>query len=135
MKTNIIQYSASVWLSSVIVSPILVTLFMAWQEGSSPDKELIPMMLMWGGAFSIPSLLLLAMFCATLVHQKTTVKAVKIPLTFIAIVLTYIPFWILNGFSITDHSGVSAFFWPYGLTIVAGIWFYRLKGVGNNALS
>lgn len=89
------------------------------------------MMLMWGGAFSIPSLLLLAMFCATLVHQKTTVKAVKIPLTLIAIILTYAPFWILNGFSIADHSGVSALFWPYGLTIVAGIWLYRLKGVGD----
>lgn len=104
---------------------------MAWQEGLPLDKELIPLMIMWGGALSVPSLILLGMSCAFLVYRQTTVKAVKIPLTLIAIILTYTPFWILNGLSFADRSGASAFFWPYCLTIVAGIWFYRLKGVSG----
>jgi len=127
MKTSISYYVLCVWLTSVMVSPVIVSLFMAWQEGTFPDKELIPLMLMWGGLCSIPSLILLGMSCAYLVHRKTTVKAVKIPLTLIAILLTYTPFWILNGLSFADHSGASVLFWPYCLTIVAGIWFYQLK--------
>jgi cbb3-type cytochrome oxidase subunit 1 len=86
---------------------------------------------MWGGALSLPSLLFLGMFCNQLVYSKNKVEEVKIWLTIIGIVLTYAPFWILNGFTYTDNSSVSMFFWPYGATIVAGIWFYRLKGVGE----
>jgi hypothetical protein len=132
MKTNVKYYSLSVWLTSVILTPIIVTLYLAWKENMPPDKETGPMMLMWGGLFSIPSLIILGLCCNYLVHHKSTVVAVKVPLTAISIILTYAPFWVINGYSFTDDSGtVSLFFWPYCLTIVAGIWFYQLKGVGS----
>lgn len=132
MKTNVIYYSLSVWLTSVLVTPIIVTLYMAWKENMPPDKETGPMMLMWGGLFSVPSLIILGICTHALIKRQTTVMAVKIPLTIISVILTYAPFWIINGYSFTDDSGaVSLFFLPYCLTIVAGIWLYKLKGVGS----
>jgi type IV secretory pathway VirB3-like protein len=132
MKTNATYYSLSVWLTSVILTPIIVTLYLARKENMPPDKEIGPMMLMWGGIFSIPSLLILGLTCHYLVNRFHTVKAVKMVLTVISVILTYAPFWVINRFSFKDDSGtVSLFFLPYCLTIVAGIWFYRLKGVGD----
>ena len=132
MKTNATYYSLSVWLTSVILTPIIVTLYLAWKENMPPDKETGPMMLMWGGLFSIPSLVILGLTSHYLLRRLHTVKAVKIVLTIISVILTYAPFWVINGFSFKDDSGaVSLFFLPYCLTIVTGIWFYKLKGVDD----
>jgi hypothetical protein len=131
MKTNIRYYVLRVWLTSVIIAPVLVWLYYICTDGSAPDAELIPLMLVWGGGLSLPSLLFLGMFCHYLVFQKNNVQEVKIWLTLIGIILTYAPFFILNGVSFTDHSGFSALFWPYGVSIVAGVWFYRLTGIGH----
>lgn len=132
MKTNVMYYSLGVWLTSVVVAPIMVVLYYAWKDQMSPDRELVPLMLMYGGAFSIPSLIVLGLSCNYLAHRRDTVKALKIPLTIISVILTYAPFWVLNGYSFTDSSGtVSMFFSSYCITIVAGIWLYRLKGVGD----
>jgi len=115
-----------------MLSPVLVWLYYACTDGSAPDAELIPLMLVWGGVLSLPSLVFLGLFCRYLVLQKDNVKEVKIWLTLIGSILTYAPFLFLNGVSFTDHSGVSALFWPYGATIVAGVWFYRLTGIGHS---
>lgn len=131
MKTNILSYVLRVWLTSVVLSPIIVSLYMSWVENSPPDAELVPLMLMWGGALSVPSLLILGMLCHYLVHRKNNVKDVKIWLTIIGIILTYAPFWVLNAFSFANNSGATVLFWPYCVTIVAGIWFYKLKGMGE----
>ena len=131
MKTNIRYYVLRVWLTSVILSPVIMWLYSTCIEGSSTDAELIPLMLVWGGVLSLPSLLFLGMFCNQLVYRKKKVKYVKMWLTVIGIILTYAPFWVINGFSITDNSGSSILFLPYAATIVAGIWFYRLQGIGD----
>jgi hypothetical protein len=132
MKTNIKYYVLRVWLTSVILSPVLVWLYYTCTDGSAPNAELILLMLVWGSGLSLPSVLFLGMFCHYLVFRKNNVKEVKIWLTLIGIILTYAPFFILNAGSFTDHSGVSALFWPYGVTIVAGVWFYRLTGIGHS---
>lgn len=134
MKTNVMYYSLRVWLTSVIMSPILVELYLTWQDNSAPDSELAQLMLVWGSACSIPSLIALCLCCNHLVHRRDTVKAVKLPLTIISVILTYAPFWVLNGFSFADNSTASIIFIPYCLTIVAGIWFYQLKGVSDARL-
>ena len=131
MKTNIRYYVLRVWLTSVILSPVIVWLYSTCIEDSSTDGDLIPLMLAWGGVLSLPSLLFLGMFCNQLVYSKYKVKDVKRWLTIIGIVLTYAPFWILNDFTYIDNSSVSAFFWPYSATIVAGVWFYQLQGINE----
>ena len=131
MKQAIV-YSLKVWLTSVVVAPFLVLLIgLLGKMGEGVGIALA--MLMLGTMFSLPSFLLLSLACWALTRMQSKIVMIKVELTLIGVLLTYIPFFIINdyAFLINRDELSRTFFVIYSLLITFGIWFYKFKGASK----
>ncbi|MBB6111858.1 hypothetical protein [Mucilaginibacter lappiensis] len=125
MKQAVI-YSLKVWFTGVFISPVLVKLF--WMIiGESSGSNAIGALMLFGGILSIPSVLLLFLSVLILAKQAIAINLMKLILSLIGIILTYLPIWFLNGRQFGLDSFMMNFFVAYTVIIIAGIWFYKLK--------
>ena len=134
MKQAIV-YSLKVWLTGVVVAPFLV--LMIGLLGKMVDGIGIALaMLMLGTLFSLPSFLLLSLACWALTRMQRKVVIIKAELTLIGVLLTYIPFFIINdyAFLINRDELSRTFFVIYSLLITFGIWFYNFNGASKEQI-
>ena len=135
MKQAIV-YSLKVWLTSVVVTPFLVLLTgLVGKMGEGVGFALA--MLMLGTLFSLPSFLLLSLACWALTRMQRKIVMIKVELTLIGVLLTYIPFFIINdyAFLINRDELSRTFFVVYSLLITFGIWFYTFKGASKEQIN
>jgi len=135
MKQAIV-YSLKVWLTSVVVAPFLVLLIgLLGKMGEGVGIALA--MLMLGTLFSLPSFLLLSLACWALTRMQSKIVMIKVELTLIGVLLTYIPFFIINdyAFLINRDELSRTFFVVYSLLITFGIWFYKFNGASKKQIN
>jgi len=138
MKQALI-YSLKVWLTSVIVAPLLNVLIMktlgfhvgeilSIKDGLSAwiTTSIVAM------SYSIPSWLLLWLSTYKVSKYETALVTKKFILSLVGVALTCVPVWILF-FNVVAMTGYIVI-WStgYGLPIVAGIWYYKLKPEGKH---
>ncbi len=125
MKQALI-YSLKVWLTGVFLAPVLLKLF--WMvSGESTGSNAVGALILFGGVLSIPSVLLLFLSVLILTRQAIAVNSTKLILSLIGIILAYLPIWVLNGRQFWLDSFMLNFFVGYTVTVMAAIWFYKLK--------
>jgi hypothetical protein len=133
------KYSIKVWLFTVIVSPLLLFLILGliinlakWNEilGSWP---IIGFMILYGLVLSIPAMLLFWLIQRKLIITFNDNKA-KLILSVYSFISVWITFYIFDrGFI---ERGFQQIFWAvtYSLTIVIGVWIFKLSKLEiNNA--
>jgi hypothetical protein len=131
------KYSIKVWLFTVIVSPLLLFLILGliinsakWSEilGSWP---IIGFMMLYGLVLSIPAMLLFWFIQQKLTNTLNDNKA-KLILSVYSFISVWITFYIFDrGFI---ERGYQQIFWAvtYSLTIVIGVWIFKLSKLEIN---
>jgi hypothetical protein len=131
------KYSIKVWLFTVIVSPLLLFLILGliinsakWSEilGSWP---IIGFMMLYGLVLSIPAMLLFWFIQQKLTNTLNDNKA-KLILSVYSFISVWITFYIFDrGFI---ERGFQQIFWAvtYSLTIVIGVWIFKLSKLEIN---
>ncbi len=130
MKDNVRTYVFRVWLTSVIISPVIYALFNPIPDGSNAVTLVIAVMIFIGGCISIPCAILIDIAIKFLVKFNLPVVSVKIRLSAIGLILSYSPFFILGNFRFYQADLYVAV--PYGVTVLAAIWVYRLNISGSD---
>jgi hypothetical protein len=128
MKYNIVEYSIKVCLTSFFVEP-LVFLFIFWLRYHGVDFEVLFIAIALDVLVSLSSFLILYLACKYITEMFDNAVVIKISVTIIGTLLTYIPFFIINNYLFQlDDLPVSQYFFPsYCIAMVFGIWFYRLR--------
>jgi len=132
MKYNVSAHVIRIWLTSVVVSPILITcLGIPLFHWHMPDLGVGVIMIVIGAMCSLPSLGVLYVVGSWLSGSIDKLVVTKILLTFVGAVLTYLPFFVVNNFKF--RMDVTSLFlcMTYLLSIVAGIWLYKLQPVND----
>jgi hypothetical protein len=133
MNYCIFNYGLKVWLTSVVVSPILYILIEViinpgYFESVPSRMAFIVFSIPYGLILSIPSCLLLLASIYVFNRMSLPISTSKIWLSITGIILTLIPFVIMyHSYDIERRPAVIPWAISYCLVIVAGIWFYKLK--------
>jgi uncharacterized membrane protein len=111
----------------------MVLLIIALPGGITSAFELFFLAIVISGLLSLPCLLLLYLACKYIVKYAGNTTTFKLLLTLAGVVLTYVPFWIIDDFNpLLDKDLLSqSLFISYCVLIVAGIWLYKLKPVSS----
>ncbi len=127
MKYNALEYTIRVWLTSVLFGPILLILGLLMH--SQGEYGILLVAILFGAFLSIPSFFLLYFFTKYSTKLQDNIIITKCLLTIVGILLTYIPFYILNGYHLMlDGDLLSRYFFiSYCIVIIFGVWFYKLK--------
>ena len=132
MIRTTLYYSLKVWLTSVVLSPMLFLLIDSFTKHSQTNLEggigFILFSILYGLIISLLSWLLLWLSCYYLLRLSITQLTFKLILSFISSVLTALPFLLLFS---RDDGFPDAFtiIWTlsYSIVIIGGVWFYRVK--------
>jgi len=133
MKNNALGFSLKVWLTAVLLGSAILALIInqpsLGTENSSFAQQTITiatMALLISSVLSIPSFAILLLSSWGLCNVTLTSLNRKFILTGVSMLLCLLAFFLMVQFySIT--SGDFGLILPYFVTIVAGIWFYKLK--------
>ncbi|OKS89360.1 hypothetical protein [Mucilaginibacter polytrichastri] len=136
MKYRVLHYTLKVWLSSVVLTPLIqiaVQLItqVPYKFNSVRDIAVyFVYMLVCGWLFSIPCwfLLWLSTWLSNLLTSNT--RLIKTIITGAGILIAILPFVTYAGKSLPQYDSTD-FIWVmlYPLTIVTGIWVFRLKPI------
>jgi hypothetical protein len=128
MKQALI-YSLKVWLTSVTLAPIILSLLLPNPEGTSIDLPVLFLTIFIGAFMSFPSATLF--YVASRAVNENKILTSKLLLTLLATFLTYLPIWIHSDFKIRYDKVTLVILSSYCAVIIAGIWFYKLKPVSQ----
>ncbi len=128
MKYRISDYVLRIWVTSILMAPVLL-LFMALEKGVSSAFQLFIFTILFGAILSLPCFLLFYLACRFIVPYIGKVFISKAVLSIIGVLLVYAPFLILNDFSpLLDRDKLSQIlFITYGAIAVIGILGYPIK--------
>lgn len=125
------KYSVKVWLFTVLTSPMLLMLFVfkifSLKPNELSDIWVLPtFMIAYGLILSVPAMLLFWLLQRKLINTLTTTK-VKLFLSAYAFVSVWITFYLFDPEFM--KSGFPQLLWVliYSLTLVLGVWIFRLK--------
>ena len=133
MSYRISDYIIKIWLTSVTASPILLliwaTLTVGPKQGS--DFTLLFVIFLFGAVLSFPSLMIFYFVVRFALSKVGNTLQLKVILSIAGVLLTYIPFLIIDGFHpLLDVDQLSRMlFATYGSMIIVGIWFYNIKSL------
>jgi hypothetical protein len=136
MKQTII-YSLKVWLTSVVISPVLYIILEAIQkprvyQNIEGGLGFILFSIIYGLILSLISWILLWLSLYSLLMFNRDIIITKLWLSIIGAILTLLPFWLVLGYDDPNPlTGTALWAASYCLVIIAGIWFYRLKPLLN----
>jgi hypothetical protein len=132
MKYNTTEYSIKVWLTSVVIGPFLL-MILSWLVNHKLSVEGLDVVILMGALFSLPSLLVFYLICKYITKRVSNMAVIKVYITIIGILLTYIPFLIIDDYHfLLDVDQLSRYFFPsYSIVIVAAVWIYKLKIVDS----
>lgn len=128
-------FSLKIWITSVVLGSLIADLPFLFQSNNLDDfiGKLSWVIFQMGVAavLSVISLLLLWLFVHLLTRHGFGVIKTKIILSFIGLVLALAPLlWLIRGAWELSWTN-SLFYMAYPVTIIAGIWFYKLKPVSD----
>jgi hypothetical protein len=134
-----LYYSLKVWLTSVVLSPMLCLLIDSFTKHSQTNLEggigFILFSILYGLILSALSWLLLWGFSYLLLQFSITTVTRKVILSFISSFLTIIPFLLLFS---RDDGFPDAFtiIWTlsYAVVIVIGVWYYKIESIAENTI-
>jgi hypothetical protein len=131
MKQALI-YSLKVWLTGVVISPVLNLIIEAVSGFNKANFEgamgFILLSIPYSLILSLPCffLLFLACFFVNLVSGATTTK--KICLTIVGAVLAFLPFYLIfGGDDPSTYRTSMPWAVSYCIVIIGSIWFYKLE--------
>ncbi len=126
-------YPLKIWLTAVALGPIiqeLVAYITGQPPKDSPFFTYIVAVTIAGLMYSAPSFLVLLLAAKLLYNFKLSFTVKKIIFTILGIILSTLPFYILFGppdfIAITHSSGFLLMVLSYTLSIIAGIWLYKI---------
>jgi len=122
-RSNHLEYSTRVWLTSAFITPILIALFYLATEPSSDFIFIIPLMMVFGLLFSIPNWLLLTLSVWKINQFNLPKEGKKTIISFTAFFLSLSLFLLIFSGDL-EALGVSI---PYSVVLIFGIWKYELK--------
>ncbi|MFT5964536.1 MAG: hypothetical protein ACI9L6_001279 [Flavobacterium sp.] len=131
------KYSIKVWLFTVIVSPLLLFLILGLIINSAKWSEIlgswsiIGIMMLYGLVLSIPAMLLFLLIQRQLKNNLNENRT-KLILSVYSFFSVWITFYIFDkGFV---ERGFQQIFWVviYSLTIVIGVWIFKLPKLEIN---
>jgi hypothetical protein len=131
-----LKYTLKVWLTSVCVSPVIITLYESLRLKSmsaSDDAVFVIFAIIFGGIFSMPCAVLLWLTTHGVLKTSLNNEAQKTVLTFIGAALTGLPVVLING-NLSLNNAIGYMTTLYAITIVAGIWIYRLQPQTDDVL-
>lgn len=131
------KYSIKVWLFTVIVSPLLLFLILGLIINSAKWNSIldswmmIGFMMLYGLVLSIPSMLLFWLIQRQLKNNLNEIKT-KLILSVYSFFSVWITFYIFDREFV--ERGFQQIFWVviYSLTIVIGLWIFKLPKLEIN---
>lgn len=128
----VLRYATLVWITSVLLSPVILLLIMSIIDGRNPFNgffNIIFLVGMYGGVLSIPNWLLFFGGVLFLTRQFKQTKHIRWGAQAWAIFLTVGLFFILFGFNNSSFFKSDDWVFPgvYILSLSLGIWYYPLR--------
>ena len=124
---QVLIYSLKVWLTSVLLGPLLYYPAQIIIEPQYPHQFHYDVK--YGFIFSLPSLVVAIITVVLIKPIPTTLTVKKLLLSIVGVVLTAMPFYLLKGGWVQQGT---EYLIAYGSIIVIGIWVYRLEPMVNN---
>lgn len=125
------SYVIKIWFFTILISPLLIALILgilinnSSYESILKSYEIIFVMMIIGLLTSIP-----AMIVFYLIHhftkQKLDVNQEKILLSIYSFLSVWITFYLVNNGFITRWSEQTIWVLIYSLTIVLGVWIFKI---------
>lgn len=124
-----IKYAVKIWLFSVLISPILLIMFSRYTIGgihSGGISETYGLCVVFGGLFSIPSLLIFMGIIYWFIGIERIKMKQKRMIQIAAIILCIAPIIFIFG-GLEGNNFPIAIIGIYLLTISFGIWFFDYR--------
>ena len=132
------NYSIKVWLFSIIISPIMLLIFGTLVYSPTLTEilqsgELLFYMILCGFILSIPAMIVFYLIEQKTINTSLSKNIVKVILSVYSFCSVWITFYILDKRSI--ESGSNLVFWSlvYSLTIVFGVWIFKIEKTAHNS--
>lgn len=141
MRYKASDYALKVWATSIFVGPLFVLAFSLIK--ASVNKTLtstnvsglgiILVIVLFGAILSLPSFLLFYLACRYIISHIDNVQLSKTLLSILGIILTYLPFLIIDDFNyLLDKDQLSQpLFITYSSAIIGSIWFHKFELVSK----
>lgn len=128
---EVLRYTTLVWITSVLISPVILMIITAISEGRSLDGFLafIFLFVLYGGALSIPNWLLFFGGVAFLTRQFSYRRHIRWGAQAWAVFLTFGLFLVIFGWDDPSFIAGDGLLFPgvYLLVLSVGIWYYPLR--------
>jgi len=125
------NYVIKVWLFTIIISPLLIALVLgAIINSSSFDSilssyEIVFIMMIVGFLSSMPAMMFFGLIKRSL-KSKFSSSKVKIILSLYSFLSVWLTFYIVDNGFITKWSEQTVWVLIYSLTIVLGVWIFKI---------
>jgi hypothetical protein len=130
MKYDVSGYIIKIWVTTVFISPMFSVFLLFAHNSGTNGLYIYPLALIMGGFFSIPATAIFWLLCKFLVYKIENKEIIKLLLTPVAIILTYVEFLAVNGFEFGMNTLTLGLCISYSVITLAGIWIYRIKVLG-----
>jgi hypothetical protein len=119
----VMEYNFKVWFVTIVMSPIIICLILGDSDSNVFSLlELYPLMLFFGAAFSLPTILI--QILAMVMMKKAGLKSLSMKLIFSMVALAGVvtSFYIVKV-SFIKYLGPCA----YSAVMIGSIWFFNLS--------
>ena len=117
--TNFMKYTFLVWIFTVLISPFVLTLII---EDGLYSPEIIILMILFGGGYSIPAMLVFWLIQRTL-KSKLEVWKIKTLLSLYSFLSVWTTFYIVYKNWTDEFDWVIA----YSLIMILGTWLFKIS--------
>lgn len=134
MKT--FEYALKTWQTSVLLSPVVIAIYLCITQYEAEPLFFVLTAIVMSIIYSFPSFLIFGFACRWVAGRNRSMVQKKSLLSIIGIGLTMFAFYLFYN-SMFMHGvmpGFMLYLTLYSLTIVGGIWFYRLDIVNYTAV-
>lgn len=126
------NYSIRVWLFTVIISPILLLILGTFVYSSTLTEilqsgELLFYMILGGFIFSMPAMIVFYLIEQKTIKTSLSKNIVKVILSVYSFYSVWITFYVFDRRSIESGSNLVFWVFIYSITIVFGVWIFKIK--------
>jgi len=126
MQFDIKNYVFKIWSTSVLTSPIiLIVAYVVFFTVGPHDIPVFILMLPIGAMCSLPSLVTLYIALKYTSRSVNSVIQLKLIATAMGFILSYLPFFVINGYHFSMNKITAAICAVYTLSIIAAIWYFK----------
>lgn len=128
MQFNLKEYILKIWLTSVLISPIILLIaYVALSKVGPHDVPIFILMLPIGAMCSLPSLITLYIVLRYFSSRFGSIFQLKLVTAIMGLLLSYLPFFVINDYRLSMNRTTSAVCAVYALSITAGVWLFKIK--------